>query len=191
VPWLRFCRKRDTRPDHPASHEPITTDWVEPTIRYRPFVRLTSFGGEGRAVDAQCDHVVGLTRSRLRPEVVGRALSLPGKIARLASSPTRCERIPEGIRAHRRNTMARNELTRPYGKILAGGAGSELPTTGLPRVVCEAFYADSNIEMVTVMKTPDAARGAREAVTVVSDPCVGPYIGNGGYSWAQTAPALA
>ena len=33
--------------------EPITTDWVEPTIRCRPFVRLTSFGGEGRALDGQ------------------------------------------------------------------------------------------------------------------------------------------
>ena len=41
------------------------------------------------------------------------------------------------------------------------------------------------------MKTPDVARGAREAVTVVSDPCAGFYIANGGYSWAQTAPALA
>ncbi len=40
-------------PDHPTSHEPITTDWVEPTIRHRPFVRLTSFGGEGRALDGQ------------------------------------------------------------------------------------------------------------------------------------------
>ncbi len=33
------------------------------------------------------------------------------------------ERIPEGIRAHRRNTMARNEPTRAYGRILAGGGG--------------------------------------------------------------------
>jgi hypothetical protein len=41
------------------------------------------------------------------------------------------------------------------------------------------------------MKTPDVARGAREAATVVSDPCAGFYIANGGYSWAQTAPALA
>src|SRR5262245_30275130 len=38
---------------------------------------------------------------------------------------------------------------------------------------------------------PDVARGAREAVAVASDPCVGSYIANGGYSWAQTAPALA
>src|SRR6516162_6769733 len=33
------------------------------------------------------------------------------------------ERIPERIRAHRRNTMARNEPTRPYGRILAGDGG--------------------------------------------------------------------
>jgi len=33
------------------------------------------------------------------------------------------ERIPEGIRAHRRNTMARNEPTRAYGRILAGDGG--------------------------------------------------------------------
>src|SRR5262245_1612092 len=38
---------------------------------------------------------------------------------------------------------------------------------------------------------PDVARRAREAVAVASDPCVGSYIANGGYSWAQTAPALA
>jgi len=41
------------------------------------------------------------------------------------------------------------------------------------------------------MKTPDVAGGARKAVTVVSDPCVGSYTGNGDYSWAQAAPALA
>jgi hypothetical protein len=56
---LRRClgsslrRKRDTSPDHPTSNEPITTDSVEPIIRHRPFVRLTSFGGEGRALDRQ------------------------------------------------------------------------------------------------------------------------------------------
>ena len=33
--------------------KPITTDSVEPIIRHRPFVRLTSFGGEGRALDRQ------------------------------------------------------------------------------------------------------------------------------------------
>jgi DNA-binding NarL/FixJ family response regulator len=57
-------------------------------------------------------------------------------------------------------------------------------------VVREAFYAD-RILSGHVMKTPDVARGAREAVTVMSDPCVGFYIANGGDSWAQTAPALA
>jgi hypothetical protein len=35
------------------------------------------------------------------------------------------------------------------------------------------------------MKTPDVAGGAREAMAVVSDRCVGSYIANGGYSWAQ------
>src|SRR5262249_61171780 len=35
------------------------------------------------------------------------------------------------------------------------------------------------------------ARGAREAVAVVSDPCLGSYTANDGYSWAETAPALA
>jgi len=35
----------------PTSNEPITTDSVEPIIRHRLFLRLTSFGGEGRAVD--------------------------------------------------------------------------------------------------------------------------------------------
>jgi hypothetical protein len=35
-----------------------------------------------------------------------------------------------------------------------------------------------------IRKRPDVARGAREAVTVVSGPCVGFYIANGGYSWA-------
>jgi DNA-binding NarL/FixJ family response regulator len=42
-----------------------------------------------------------------------------------------------------------------------------------------------------IRKRPDVARGAREAVTVVSGPCVGFYIANGGYSWAWTALALA
>src|SRR5215813_2178221 len=37
------------------------------------------------------------------------------------------------------------------------------------------------------MKTLDLARGAGEGVAAVSDPCVGSYIANGGYSWAQTA----
>ena len=41
------------------------------------------------------------------------------------------------------------------------------------------------------MKTLDLARGAGEGVAAVSDPCVGSYIANGGYSWAQAAPALA
>ena len=40
---------------------------------------------EGRALDGQCDHVVGLTRSRLRPEGVGRTLSLRGKIAKVSA----------------------------------------------------------------------------------------------------------
>ena len=48
-----FAEKRDTRTDRRPSNEPITTDWVEPTIRRRPFVRLTSFGGEGRDLDGQ------------------------------------------------------------------------------------------------------------------------------------------
>jgi hypothetical protein len=41
---------------------------------------------------------------------------------------------------------------------------------------------------VTVMKTPDVARGAREAMAVVSDPCIRSYIANGGYSRAKTSP---
>jgi multidrug resistance efflux pump len=50
--------------------------------------------------------------------------SLPDKIAKvsvIADAPPK--EIPEGIRAQRRNTMARNEATRPYGRILAGGGG--------------------------------------------------------------------
>jgi hypothetical protein len=35
-----------------------------------------------------------------------------------------------------------------------------------------------------IRKRPDVARDARDAVTVVSGPCVGFYIANGGYSWA-------
>jgi hypothetical protein len=50
--------------------------------------------------------------------------SLPGKIAKVSVICRRAaERIPEGIRAHRRNTMARNEPTRPYGRVPAGGGG--------------------------------------------------------------------
>jgi hypothetical protein len=55
------------------------------TIRCRPFVRLTSFSGEGRVLDGRCDHVAGHTRSQLRPEGVGRTLSLPGQIAKVSA----------------------------------------------------------------------------------------------------------
>src|SRR5215831_19067332 len=47
------------------------------------------------------------------------------------------ERIPEGIRAHRRNTMTRNE--RDHMGESSPVADSEPPSTGLPRVMCEAF----------------------------------------------------
>jgi hypothetical protein len=61
--------------NHPTSNEPITTDSVEPIIRHRPFVRLTSFGGEGRALDRQIATMSSASKtSRLRPEGVGRAL---------------------------------------------------------------------------------------------------------------------
>jgi hypothetical protein len=95
--------------NRPPSNEPITTDWVEPTIRCRPFVRLTSFGGEGRALDGQIP-----TMSSASQEADG-ALKEP----RSVSLPTRCRKNFR-IRARRRNTMARNE---PYGRILAGGGG--------------------------------------------------------------------
>jgi hypothetical protein len=39
------------------------------------------------------------------------------------------------------------------------------------------------------MKTPDVARGAREAAAAVSDECVASHIADGGYSWTDTAPA--
>jgi len=77
-----FRRKRDTRSDRPPSNEPITTDWVEPTIRCRPFVRLTSFGGEGRALDGQIP-----TMSSASQEADG-ALKEP----RSVSLPTRCRK---------------------------------------------------------------------------------------------------
>ena len=52
VPWLSLRRKNDTSLDRLPSNELITTDSVEPIIRHRPFVRLTSLG-EGRALDGQ------------------------------------------------------------------------------------------------------------------------------------------
>jgi hypothetical protein len=86
-------RKRDTSPDHPTSNEPITTDSVEPIIHHRPFVRLTWFGGERRALDRQIatmscapkELVALYDDDNLRSTtdgVVGKVLVSPGSVVR-------------------------------------------------------------------------------------------------------------
>ena len=54
--------------------------------------------------------------------------SLPGKIAKVSViADALPKEFQKAIRAHRRNTMARNEPTRPCGRILAGGGGLGAP----------------------------------------------------------------
>src|SRR5262245_49954480 len=97
---------------------------VSPGSVVRPGEPMIEIVGKHRFV------VVWFPVSRLYRLQVGDAVTVstggatcPTKIAKVSVIADAAERIPERIRAHRRNTMALNEPTRPYGRILAGDGG--------------------------------------------------------------------
>jgi len=73
--------------------------------------------------------------------------SLPGKIAKVSviadALPKEFQKAFAPIDGTRWLETSQREH---MGESSPAMADSEPPTTGLPRVVCEAFYADSNIE---------------------------------------------
>src|SRR5262249_44627950 len=76
--------------------------------------------------------------------------------------------IPEGIRAHRRNMMARNEPTRQdhMGESSPAVAGSKPPTTGCRRWWVKHFMR-IRIFSGHRHETPDVAKGVSKAVASV------------------------
>src|SRR5262249_26534646 len=91
--------------------------------------------------------------------------SLPGKIANVSviadALPKEFQKAfapIDGTRWLERSQRDHMEESSP------AVAGSEPPTTGLPPVVCEAFYADSNIERSPSLKNSILAEAPGRAV---------------------------